>query len=29
MWQEATFDRATIELELGWAAGLGFNFVRV
>jgi len=27
MWQEATFDRATIEL--GWAAGLGFNFVRV
>jgi len=29
MWQEATFDRATIERELGWAAGLGFNVVRV
>jgi hypothetical protein len=29
MWQEATFDRATIERELAWAAGLGFNVVRV
>jgi hypothetical protein len=29
MWQEATFDRATIERELGWAAGLGFNVLRV
>ena len=29
MWQEATFDRLTIERELGWAAGLGFNVVRV
>jgi hypothetical protein len=29
MWQEATFDLATVERELGWAAGLGFNAVRV
>lgn len=29
MWQAATFDRETIERELGWAAGLGFNCVRV
>lgn len=29
MWQEPTFDLATIERELGWAADLGFNTVRV
>jgi hypothetical protein len=29
MWQETTFDRNTIERELGWAAGLGFNVIRV
>ena len=29
MWQAATFDLATIDRELGWAAGLGFNTVRV
>jgi hypothetical protein len=29
MWQAATFDAATIERELGWAAGLGFTGVRV
>ncbi|HEX2608198.1 MAG TPA: cellulase family glycosylhydrolase [Flavisolibacter sp.] len=29
MWQEETFDPARIDLELGWAAGLGFNTVRV
>jgi hypothetical protein len=29
MWQDATFDAATIDRELGWAAGLGFNSVRV
>ena len=29
MWQAETFDPATIERELGWAAGLGFNTVRV
>lgn len=29
MWQAQTFDPATIERELGWAAGLGFNTVRV
>lgn len=29
MWQEETFDEATIDRELGWAAGLGFNTVRV
>jgi hypothetical protein len=29
MWQAASFDLATIERELGWAAGLGFNIVRV
>lgn len=28
-WQAATFDEATIARELGWAAGLGFNTVRV
>ena len=29
MWQAATFDPATIERELGWAAESGFNTVRV
>lgn len=29
MWQEATFDPATIDRELGWAAGIGMNTVRV
>lgn len=29
MWQKESFDPATIERELGWAAGLGFNTVRV
>ena len=29
MWQESTFDAATIERELGWATDLGFNVVRV
>jgi hypothetical protein len=29
MWQADTFDAATIDRELGWAAGLGFNTVRV
>ncbi len=29
MWQAETFDMATIERELGWAAGLGMNTVRV
>lgn len=29
MWQQATFDAQTIERELGWAAALGFNSVRV
>ena len=29
MWQEDTFDLPTIERELGWAEGLGFNSVRV
>jgi hypothetical protein len=29
MWQAATFDLPRIERELGWAAGLGFNAVRV
>lgn len=29
MWQAATFDPATIDRELGWAAGLGMNAVRV
>ena len=29
MWQADTFDAATIDRELGWAAGLGFNVVRV
>jgi hypothetical protein len=29
MWQRETFDPATIDRELGWARGLGFNSVRV
>jgi hypothetical protein len=29
MWQEKSFDLPTIERELGWAARLGFNAVRV
>ncbi|MBN2375438.1 MAG: cellulase family glycosylhydrolase [Sedimentisphaerales bacterium] len=29
MWQGDTFDPKTIERELGWAAKLGFNVVRV
>lgn len=29
MWQAATFDEATIDRELGWAASLGFNTARV
>jgi len=29
MWQAETFDTATINRELGWAADLGFNTVRV
>lgn len=29
MWQADTFDPATIDKELGWAEGLGFNTLRV
>lgn len=29
MWQGGTYDGATIDRELGWAQGLGFNAVRV
>jgi hypothetical protein len=29
MWQEATFDEESNDRELGWAADLGFNTVRV
>lgn len=29
MWQAETFDPATIDRELAWAEGLGFNSVRV
>lgn len=29
MWHKDTFDRKTIERELGWAAKLGFNALRV
>jgi len=29
MWQPETFDLETIDRELGWAAGLGMNAVRV
>ena len=28
MWQAETFDPVTIDRELGWAAGIGFNTVR-
>ena len=28
MWQKETFDRATIDKELGWAQAIGFNVVR-
>ena len=29
MWQSSTYDHETIDRELGWAAELGFNTVRV
>lgn len=29
MWQKDTFDPVTIDRELGWAEGIGFNTVRV
>jgi hypothetical protein len=29
MWQADTFDVPTLERELGWAAGLGMNTIRV
>jgi hypothetical protein len=29
MWQEESFDPERIDMELGWAASLGFNSVRV
>ena len=29
MWQADTFDAATIDKELGWAEGIGFNTMRV
>jgi len=29
MWQAESFDEATLDRELGWAAGLGMNLVRV
>lgn len=29
MWQAETFDSATIDKELGWAAGIGMNVMRV
>jgi len=29
MWHAATFDPETIDRELGWAAGLGMNAIRV
>jgi len=29
MWQAETFDTATIDRELGWAASIGMNTVRV
>ena len=29
MWQASTFDSATINRELGWAEGIGFNAMRV
>ena len=29
MWQKETWDPETIDRELGWAAGIGFNIMRV
>lgn len=29
MWQAETFDPATIDRELGWAAAIGMNVMRV
>ena len=29
MWQAETYDPATIDKELGWAAGIGMNVMRV
>src|SRR5688500_19736474 len=29
MWQEETFDPFLIDKELSWAAGIGFNSIRV
>lgn len=29
LWQQPTFDPETIDRELGWAAGLGFNSIRL
>src|SRR6516165_5212093 len=29
MWQAETFDKETIDRELGWAQGIGMNSVRV
>ncbi|HEX8425246.1 hypothetical protein [Hymenobacter sp.] len=29
MWQADTFDPTTIDRELGWAEGIGFNTMRV
>src|SRR4051794_24388146 len=29
MWQEASFDPATIDKELGWAQGMGITTMRV
>jgi len=29
MWREETYDPETIDRELGWAASLGFNMIRV
>ncbi|HMH35183.1 MAG TPA: cellulase family glycosylhydrolase [Puia sp.] len=29
MWQNETFDKVTIDRELGWAEGIGMNVVRV
>jgi hypothetical protein len=29
MWQAETFDVTTIDRELGWAAGIGMNSIRV
>jgi hypothetical protein len=28
-WQADSFDTATINKELGWAEGIGFNVIRV